>query len=141
MLPNIPIVLSVGTYNAGDVVGGILELPGNSRSGSSINSITLVDQEGVSPSLSILIFSEEPSGGDYVDSSPFSWGGTDTEKLTNLITVQSLNWKTVDGYSVVSLNELEAQTANGAFLLILADSSYAVTSTSSLKLRVGMGAS
>jgi hypothetical protein len=132
-------------YATGDVVGGVIALPGVMPfvgGVASLMSVTLKDAAGVGPALLLLFFRATPTGGYYVDNAPVTFGATDAAGCVGVIGIAGADWKTPTGggcsfVSVANINiDMKAVTSDLS-LLILANGAYAAANASNLTAEIG----
>ena len=104
VLDNTP-VISLTAYVTGDNIGGLMTLteavkhPGH---GGSIRSVSLIDKLAISALIDVLVFDKNPSNSIFTDNAAAVVSDLD---VVNLVSVfQLVNWVTLAGNSVVSLN-------------------------------------
>lgn len=103
------ITTSAAAYSSGDVVGGLITL-GNivrfAKGTGVLKSIHVTDSSGSAAPLTILIFSETPSGATYTDNSAFAYGATALSKQIAKINVGSSDYETINGESVADIDTI-----------------------------------
>lgn len=124
-------------YTAGDVVGGIIQVPSVLP---VLSSIGLTESGGLSPGLTLLFFRTRPSGGVYTDNVPLTWGPEDPERWVGTVTVDPANWRTVAGKSTATILDIGAvvgETNETLFLLVVCTQRYSPTVQSRLHMCLG----
>lgn len=125
-------------YSIGDTVGAIITLPSvmeSSGRSAHLRSVTLKENSGQAPALTLLFFRSTPSGGTYTDNSALAWGTGDSANLIGVVRILAGDWYTVASKSQVSIgaiDQLHGSVTSDLYLLIIADSVYNAAATTDL---------
>lgn len=132
-------------YSAGDCVGGIVTVSSavNTKSNRPIRltNVTLTDNAGQAPALSLLFFRATPAGGTYTDNSALVLDASDIADLVGVVRIAAADWYTVSSKSLVAVNDLNMImdiTTTSLFMLVVADGAYNAGATTDLTVKLGV---
>jgi hypothetical protein len=136
-------VSNTPAYSIGDSVGVITTLSSVNITGDTVatlNTITIKENGGLVPSLSLMFFRSLPTG-TFTDNAAIAFASTDMALLVGLVRINTSDWYTLAGKSMVCLADIGniMGSANTDFhMVIAADSTYApVTATTQLTIECG----
>ena len=86
--------ITAGAYGAGDVVGGVQEIPVNSYSGV-IKQINVTDDNDVKAEITLYFFNAVPTA--ILDNAAYAPAIADLKKMVGLVVVAAANYTTVNG--------------------------------------------
>lgn len=138
-------VSTTPAYVSGNVVGGLLTLPGVMMAPQGVallRSVTLKDAAGVGPALSLLFFRATPSGGYYRDNAPLVLGASDVANLIAVVRVLSTDWYTPSGSGASfvcagGIDQVMKSATADLFVVIVADGAYTALATTNLSVEIG----
>lgn len=127
-----------GAYSAGDIVGGLIEVvAGRVANGTvTLQSVGIHLKAAVTSTLTVIIFSADPSSTTKTDNAAYSLNVADVFKVRSVVTGFVLtDHGTPNTYGVHSLNRILTTDANRKFYaLILDGTGFTLTSTSDLQI-------
>lgn len=107
----VPVTNSLGAYNAGDVIGGILTVRDGSSTGAEpllagktgvLKHITVKEIGTQKADLAIVLFDQLPTG-TYTDNGAFDWGVGDFAKCIGIVLIDDANYVTLDGHNIATV--------------------------------------
>lgn len=108
---DVSLIVSTAAYDAGDCVGGLIEIPLGTKAGESgiVQSVIVQDRGLVGTAFDIVFYNQIPDTGEYdfVDQAPF--GGTNVlgfkvEQMAGFVSIAATDWKTKGQANVVQAN-------------------------------------
>lgn len=145
-LLNVQPTLTNLSYVSGEVMGTTIEVPNaflNDQGNAFLESIIVIDKEGVSKKFDVLFFEDQPSSSIGVDGAPYALTDDDADLLLGRASIQ-------DGAYAASTNNSEAtfsglglplQAATGKqslWVALVARDAITLTAATNLKLRIGL---
>lgn len=130
------ITVDTDAYTAGDVVGGLLTMPIKAAAGGGIlNSVLLVDGDGVGADLTLYVFRAAPTS--FADDAAFAPTAADLQALVAIVklgTSTSINSTSV--YHVPDVNQAFRADALYGYLVAAGTPTYTNADALSLRLSV-----
>lgn len=106
---DINLQVSTTQYDAGDCVGGLLELPLATKAGESgiVQSLTVIDRGATGTAYDIAVYNCIPDTGEYTFADHEPFGGTNVlgfkvEQMAGYIPIATTDWKT-KGQALVAM--------------------------------------
>jgi hypothetical protein len=136
-------VVTAGAYSAGDIVGGLLTFRVASSPGELVivDSVQVTLKAAVAPSLTLVLFNEDPSATTKTDNSAYSLNAADAFKVRGALPLNSLGGFQVDHGTPNSfhLGNLElvikpAGTNQNIYGLLIDNTGVTLTSTSDVQV-------
>lgn len=132
-------------YAAGDLVGtvsGLLTVFRTGQQTAVLQSITVVDQSGVTPELNIMIGKPSTFNSAVADNAAFSWGAF-PQGLQALVNVVADDYTTIGGVSVAVKSGLGIVLRRDTFtsdtlLAVVATSAFTPTVVNGISLQIGV---
>jgi hypothetical protein len=128
-----------GAYSAGDIVGGLLEVAAARVANGKVTlqSVQVALKAAVVSTLSVIIFTADPSSTTKTDNSAYSLNAADVFKVATVVTGFALtDHGTPNTYAVHSLNRIiSCDAASKFYALIIDGTGFTLTSTSDLQIR------
>jgi hypothetical protein len=85
--------ITAGAYSAGDVIGGVMEIPVNSYSGI-IRQVNVDDDDNEKAEITLYFFNAAPTA--ILDNAAFAPAIADLKKLVGVLVVATANYTTVN---------------------------------------------
>ena len=130
-------------YVSGDVINTTKTISSIGVTGNfsaKLESITLKENGGLSPDLSLVFLRAAPSGGTYTDNAALVWGSGDMANVVAVNSIVSADWIVTASKSMTTLSGLAQVIGSNStdfFMLIIAKSGYAPLTTTNLTIELG----
>lgn len=136
-------VINTSAYEAGDVVGSVLTVPGvfGQALTAILKNVLVKDNANQKAALTILFFGSLPSG-TYTNNAAFSWGAGDFAKLVGKANILAADYETVGAKAVAevefSLNLENTESTDKLYAVVLTTGTPTYASASDLEIQFGV---
>lgn len=140
------ITVDTVAYVNGDDVGGIITLTGALAYNrpTTLVSVTLAEDGGQSPALSLFFFRATPAGGTYTDNAAIAFAAADLANFLTVVRVAAADWYVPSGSGKAFVAKTNIQvacdgttTSDNLFMLIVADGAYDAVAANDLTMAIG----
>lgn len=128
-----------GAYSAGDIMGALMTFPTGKNGSAIINDISVMIKAAVTPSLTFILLTADPSATTKTDNAAYSLNAADAFKVRKAIPISTLyDHGTPNEYSSGPINIVATPAAGDDKLygLLIDGTGVTLTSTSDIQVRM-----